>query len=269
MTRYSDTELDAAQGKPRPKGVLPWLPDNAGAEELRAWLTRALRPPEGYTVHGFERTGRDPQDAAYLVVANGRDSLTYRFRHQSDLIRTPRTTVVGVTDARLNVPHLTGGEVEDLWTALCRLGTVLSEHDESDEAREWVEQMLKATMPLQGHSLVPDTRHDALMALRHSGEFSKGDALAMMRPGEDQRYLQRPTRFIDAQTGEQWLRAGETATFVRWCCGVEPLSHGTLRARLREIGMVGRLFEAWQSPHPKAQLYALTESLILTAGGQQ
>ena len=49
---------------------------------------------------------------------------------------------------------------------------------------------------------------------------------------------------------------------VRLVVAVEPLSHATLRARLHEIGVVGRLFEDYHAPHPKVQLYQLPDELI-------
>jgi hypothetical protein len=49
---------------------------------------------------------------------------------------------------------------------------------------------------------------------------------------------------------------------VRWVVGVEPLAHGTLRARLYEIGVVHRYFEDYRPPHPKLGLYQLTEALV-------
>jgi hypothetical protein len=101
------------------------------------------------------------------------------------------------------------------------------------------------------------------MAIRAAGEFTRPDALAMIRPSTDEHvYQQRPIRFVDAQTHEQWLRAGEIATYVRWVLGVEPLSHATLRSRLSEIGVIARPFEDYRPPHPKLTLYQLTESLI-------
>jgi len=260
-------EIDALKGKARKGGTQPHLPEDATAPVLRAWLTRCLRPPLGWTVQAFERTSREPKDAALLFVANGRETRRFRFRQQSDLTKTPRTTVVGLTDGWLNVPHLTGTEEEDLWVALCRLGRVLTEHDEADEAREWLEQMLPMTLPLTGHSLAKDKRHAALMAIKATGEFTKGDALSMVRPGESNQYQQRPIRLIDSDTGEQWLRVGETGAFVRYVVGVEPLAHTTLRARLNEIGVVGKLFEDYRPPHPKLQLYQLTQELIETVAG--
>jgi hypothetical protein len=263
MTKdYTPDELDAVQAKPRPRGSLPYLPKERDPLVVAAWLTLALRPPEGWRVTGFERAGRDPLDPCSLMLMNGRETRAYRFKHQRDLGKTSRTTILAASDGWLAVPHLTGSEIEDVWAALVTLGSVTTEHDERDEARKWVEQMLPATLPVTGHTLVPDGRHAALMVLKHQGEFTKPDALVLARPGEDQRYIQRPVRFIDSATGEQWVRAGELATYIRWVLGVEPLSHATLRARLSEVGVVGRLFEDYHPPHPKLNLYGLTEELV-------
>lgn len=266
---YTDTDLDVAQGKPRPKGSLPYLTADRRPEFLRAWLTRALRPPEGWHVETFERYGRNDRDPCALKVANGRESKTFRFARQVGLSKNSRLTFLSASDAWLDVPHLTSGEAEDVWAALCRLGLVLSEFDEVDQTREWVESFLPATIPLNGYSLVPDARHDALMAIRASGTFGKGDALALVRPSDDDRFAQRPTRFIDSATGDQWIRPTELAAFVRWVIGVEPLSHATLRARLREIGIVGQRFEDYRPPHPKLGLYQLTDELVEHVEGGQ
>jgi hypothetical protein len=267
MKEATDQQLDVVQAKARPRGTLPYLPDRQ-PELLRQWLTRALRPIDGMTVQNFARAGRDPKDPATLTLSAGRDVQTYRITRQGDLTKALRTTLVSLSDGKLEVPHLTGGEVEDVWVALCQLGEVLTEWDERDEARKWVEQMLLATLPLMGHTLVPDGRHDALMAIKHAGEFTRGDALALIRPSNDnghsafpQSYQQRPCRFVDEQTGEQWLRAGEVACYVRWVVGIEPLAHATLRARLHEVGVIGKHFEDYRAPHPKLNLYQLPEEL--------
>lgn len=266
MTRIGKDDMDRlreVEPKPRPRGTLPYLPAEDDPILLRDWLTRAFRPPEGYHVQSFERAGRDMRDPCSLIVANGRDSTTYRFAKQGDLCRSPRVTVFSVTDGKLRVPHLTASEVEDVWACLCLLGQVLTEWDETDETTKWLEQMIGVTMPIQGFTLAPDGRYDALMALRRAGEFTRSDALALVRPGtEDTHFQQRPARLVDVTTGDQWVRAGETACYVRWVCGVEPLSHGMLRARLQEIGVVGRLFEDHRGVHPKANLYQLSDALV-------
>lgn len=266
---YTDTDLDVVQGKPRPKGSLPYLTDDERPEFLRAWLTRAFRPPEGWRVEGFERLGPERDHPAILAVANGREAKRFRFKRQRDLRGTPRSEVAAVASGWLNMPHLTAGEVEDVWMALCALGQVLTEFDEVEQTREWFEAFLPATLPLIGHSLVPDSRHTALLAIRAAGQFRKGDALAILRPSEDQRFAQRPTRFVDSNTGEQWVRPGELATYLRFVVGVEPLPHSTLRSRLHEIGVVGKHFEDYRPPHPKLDLYQLTDELIETVGDKR
>lgn len=264
MTRFSEQDLDSVQEKPRKGGSQPLLQANRDPAYIGGWITRATRPAEqGYHLQTIERLGRDPRDPVVLIYANGREEARrFRVKQQKELMKSPRLTLVSLSDGWLDVPHLTPGEQEDFWTAVCRYAAVLTEFDETDQTREWMEQMLPATMPLNGYSLVPDARHDALMAIRHAGEFTKPDAQQMLRGGEDQRWQQRPSRFIDSNTGEQWIRPGETATYLRHIVGVEPLSHSTLRARLREIGVVGRQFEDYRPPHPKLGLYQLSESLI-------
>jgi hypothetical protein len=123
-----------------------------------------------------------------------------------------------------------------------------------------MQQLLDVASPVRGKTLVPDGRYEALMALKALGEFTRPDALTLLRGSED--WQRRPARFIDEQTAEQWVRAGETATFLRWVLGVEPLSHSTLRARLSEIGVEARRFEDWRAPHPKMVLCQLTDELV-------
>jgi hypothetical protein len=271
-TKFTATDADKVErkkGKPRPRGTLPYLPDEQTPEALREWLTLAFRPLKGYKLQGFERLGREKNHPATLTFRNGREDRTYRFGRQGDLAgRNMRTVVLAVTDGELQMPHLTGSEIEDVWAMLCTLGRVATEHDEVDEAREWIEALLPVTLPLVGYSLVSDSRHDALMALRHAGEFTRGDAEALRRGG-DERYQQRPARLIDSQTGEQWLRAGEVAAYVRWVLGVEPLAHSTLRARLAEIGIKGRYYEDRRRPHPKLALYRLSEAFVEFVEGEK
>jgi hypothetical protein len=257
-------ELDRLRGepaKPRPKGTLPYLGDDLDADGLRDWLSMAFRPPSGWRVHSFERTGRNKADPCTLTITSGREHRTYRFDQQRELYQMPRVAVLAVSDGTLRMPHLTGTEVEDVWAALCRLGAVLSEYDVRHETGKWLEQLVTASTPLRGYTLVPDHRHDALMAIRGAGEFVKSDAMAMLRPGDngDSAWRQRPLRFVDKQTDEQWVRAAEAITFVRYVVGAEPLAPSTFRARLAEVGVEAKRFEDYRPPHPKALLYRLTE----------
>jgi hypothetical protein len=264
VSPFSDEDLQRAERtkrmKPRPKGSLPYLPDTVDPEVLRDWLTAAFRPPEGWRVQSFDRAGRERSDPCWLTLQNGRDSRVYRFGQQNEVLRTLRAAAVGISDGQLRVPHLTGGETEDVWAALCTLGNVLTTFDERDETRRWIRSLLDAARVLRGYTLVPDARHDALMAIKNEGEFSRADALQLVRPVHDH-FPKRPLLFIDEQTGEQWVRSGETATFVRWVLGVEPLRHATLQARLIEVGATARRFEDYRPPHPKLTFYGIPEEL--------
>ena len=142
-----------------------------------------------------------------------------------------RTTVLSVAQGELDMPHLTGSEIEDVWAAMCKLGSVLTDHDDRDDTRKWVEQMLEATKAMTDHTLVPDGRRDALLAIRAHGEFKYLDAKALLSARRDDNpgLLHYPIRFVDCQTGEQWLRRGETATI---CAGSSvPIRSRTDRSR--------------------------------------
>ena len=265
MTRIGKDEaerLNDGGDKPRPKGSLPYLADDLDVEGLRDWLSLALRPPSGWRMQNFERTGRQKSDPCWLTLNNGRERLQYRFDNQRDLFSAPRVAVTAVTDGLLRIPHLTKSEVEDFWVALCRLGSVLTETDDRHETGKWLEQLIEATSPLRGYTLVPDHRHDALMAIRAQGEFAKVDALATLHGHTENGWQRRPVRFIDERTGEQFVRAAEAITFVRYVGGAEPLSPGTFRARCSEIGVHPHLYEDYRPPHPKATLYRLSDALI-------
>ncbi len=269
---FTARDLDVLQMKARPKGTLPPLTEGRDPELLRGWLTRAFRPEEGWSFDTFERPTTAPNDGCSVTFRNGRETVTYRFRHQADLMGPKlRAMVLSVAQGELDMQHLTASEIEDVWAAMCKLGSVLTHFDERDETRKWIEQTLTATIPLIGHSLVPDDRWNALMAIRAQGEFTKPDALALQNAhrNDDGTWLRRPIRFIDRHTGEQYLRAGETATYLRYVLGAEPLSHVTLRGRLAEIEVEAVYHQDRRPPHPKAWLYRLTDELIEFTGASE
>ena len=100
------------------------------------------------------------------------------------------------------------------------------------------------------------------MALYEAPQFTRPDAIALLKAGDDHAHLRHPLRFIDDETKEAWLRVGETAAFLRWFLGVEPLGYSDLYARMKEIGVVRKDFQDWQPPHPKARLFLLTVGQI-------
>ena len=261
MTPITDDDADKIGKKARPKGKLPYLPDTESLDVLGGWLTFAFRPPPGYTLEAFERAGKQRTHPCSITFRNGRERRTFRFRTQLDLQSARlRPEALAISDGWLRMPHLTDGEKDDVWAALCIFGRVMSEIDDRDEALKWIEHLLDASSPLRGMSLVPDGRHDALMAMRGLGEFKAPDARQLASGRED--VLRRPVRFIDKHTDKQWIRANETFTFVKWVEGVEHLDRGDLKARLSEIGVEALRFEDRRPPHPKAMLYELTEDLV-------
>jgi hypothetical protein len=261
VTRFTEDDLDRAQSKPRPRGTLPYMPEEPDIEQLRDWLTLAFRPPAGWRIESFERSGTKRDQPCSLMVINGREHRKYRFRAQGDLVSRLRTSVSSVSNGMLRMPHLTMSEIEDVWAALCTLGRVLDEQDEPEQARDWIRRFVEVTKPLLGYSLVRESRHDALMALKQAGEFALLDALAIKRAPVDA-WPRYPVRLVDEQTGENWVRAGEAATFLRHIVGVEPLSHGMLRARFAEIGIRWHHVEDRRPPHPKLTLYRVPEEFV-------
>ena len=265
VERFTPAQIDMLKGKARPKGSLPYLPEGRDPEPLRAWLTRAFRPEQGWHFDTFERPTTEPNDGCSITFRNGREAVTHRFKRQADLMGPKlRPMVLSVAQGELDMPHLTASEVEDVWAAMCKLGSVLTHYDERDETRKWVEQMLESTEALTGYTLVPDGRRDALMAIREHGEFKYLDAKALLsaRRDDNPALLRYPIRFVDSQTAEQWVRMGETATFLRWIVGADPLSHGSLKGRVADIGVTAKLFQDWHPPHPKAWLYRLSPELV-------
>lgn len=261
MKSDEDADRTEKRGKPRPRGTLPYLPDGADVGQLRDWLTRAFRPRYGRVEH-FERFGQAPDQPATLTVANGRERRSYRFARQGDLITRLRVTVAAVAGKEMSMPHLTAAEAEDVWVALCAIAQALTEEDEPEQAGEWLRELLDVALPLEGFSLVPDARHDALMALRRKNHFTRLYAIEAARRPDPKDWPVHPTRLIDKHTGEHWLRAGEAVTFLRYILGVEPLKHATLQARWHEIGCERRYFEDRRPPHPKAHLYRVPEGFL-------
>ncbi len=119
------------------------------------------------------------------------------------------------------MPHLTASEIEDVWVGLCKVARLLSEYDDRETATKWMQQLVDETSTLTGKTLTSDARHDGLMAMRNQGEFVRRDAEQLVRSSDG--WQRRPVRFVDEQTAEQFVRAGETATFVWHVIGVRQI----------------------------------------------
>ena len=248
--------------KPRPKGVLPPLTDEIldDVEWLRDWLTVSLRPRQGWRVIDFEH-GEDPDTPCTLIVANGTDRACYRFRTQRELNTSAtrlRNAISTVASGQLRPKHVNTAELGDLFQALCALRPALAGEDELEQAKDWLFRLLEAAKVLEGHSMTDAaTRRDALLALRRWREFTFLDALAIKRAPDDP-WPHRPVCLLDSVTGEMWLRARESITFLRGILDLR-MRQSLLTRRWEEIGVDYRYFEARArrpgDPHPKAYLY--------------
>jgi hypothetical protein len=255
----------------RTGGAIPTLSDDIldDPEWLRDWLTAALRPRDGWRIIDFEH-GENLDMPCALIVANGQRTVRYRFRSQRDLTSSPskmRATISTIAGGQLRPPQLKQTELGDLWQALCALQPALAAEDEPEQAKDWLFRLLDVAHPLEGHSLTDGAeRRDALMALRKWGEFTYLDALTV-RKNPDQPWPRRPVCLVDRATGEMWLRARESATFLRHILDVK-IRQSVLTYRWNEIGVEYRYFESRQrrpgDPHPKAHLY-----LVPTAARRQ
>lgn len=252
----------------RPKGAIPYLNDEIldDPEWLRDWLTVALKPRQGWRVCEFVH-GEELDMPCTLVVANGQAAVRYRFRSQRDLTSSPakmRATVASIAGSQLRPPQLKTEELGDVWQALCALQPALAAEDELEQAKDWLWRMLDASHTLEGHSLTDAAaRRDALLALRRAGEFTYLDALAIRKRPEDP-WPRKPTCLVDAVTHDLWLRARESATFLRHILDVK-IRQTALTYRWEEIGVEYRYFESRQrrpgDPHPKAHLYLVPQAV--------
>ena len=259
----------------RTGGAIPALSDDIldDPEWLRDWLTAVLRPRDGWRVVDFEH-GEELDMPCRLFVANGQRTVRYRFKTQRDLTSSPskmRATISTIAGGQLRPPQLKPAELGDLWQALCALQPALAGPNEPEQAKEWLFDLLDVAHPLEGHSLSDAAaQRDTLLMLRAWGEFTYLDALAIKK-NPDQPWPRRPVCLVDRATGEMWLRARESATFLRHILDVK-IRQTVLTYRWNEIGVEYRYFESRQprrgDPHPKAHLYLVPTAARRPEGDQ-
>jgi hypothetical protein len=225
--------------KARKGGKIPPLTDEIldNVEFLREWVNAALHPRPGWRVVDFEYD-QDPGTPCALVLKNGTDSERYRFARQGDLLSPSRFGVAinSVTSRWLRPPYLSGPELYDLHGALCALGTKMQNPDELEQAREWMVALLDAARLLQGHTMSGSAeRHDALLELKRWGQFTYLHARAVLARPDDP-WPKQPVCLADRVTGDLWLRAGESATYVRNILNVQ-IRNQVLTRRWEEVGV--------------------------------
>jgi hypothetical protein len=249
--------------KARNKGTLPPLPDrNAALSDLRAWLTRAFAPPQGYGFEGFERHGRRLSDPSWITFHTPAGSdVRFRFPEQRALAKPTnlRSSVVSISDGLCRMGAVSNPEAQDIWVALCSVAHVAAQQDEVEEFREQLDSFLRVTEPVTKWTLEPVGRYDALVGLQAAGAFEPRHAKLMREDVNEKHWNRRPIRLIDANSTAIWVRVNELSTYFRHVLGLT-LGHGQLDGRMSEIGAIRQRFEARNGKaHPKCSLYRLAD----------
>ena len=200
----------------------PPAPARAAATSsyLRDWLTRRV-PPRRRVPRRRVRARRPPARRpvlAHLPHPAATPSPTVGARNRQLIGVQLRANVLAITDGWCDMPHLTGSEQDDVWAALVQAregrltrSTIATRHASGSS------RCSTPPPPLRGYTLVPDGRHDALMALRNHGEFTRPDAELFVRPERGNCDPPARSGSSTSKTGEQFIRAGET---TRSCADV-------------------------------------------------
>jgi hypothetical protein len=230
---------------------------------VRDWLTKALAPAAGFRVEDFLRHGRQRTDGCELVLLGPGGQRRYFEVGEQRLLSTAgtvRATVVAATDALCRPGSLTKAEQEDIWVALVTLATVTANQDLKDEARDWLEQAEAAAERIEGHTLEPPGRLDALQKLVDRRYFNRLRALEYSDPLADPATKPRPALLVDKNTGERWMRVGEVACFLRHVLGTPSMTQPTIDGRLAAFYVDRKDFSAkGAAGYAKASLYRLPD----------
>jgi hypothetical protein len=216
---------------------LAWLPDrDAPIADWRHWLTAAFELPAPWRVEKFLRHGRHRTDTCELVLAGPDGRQIIELGEQRNLEgRAMKRTLDGMTDGLIHLPRLSDGELDDIWYALVRFATVTANATEKSETEDWLEQTVEKCERVTGYSMTPARRPDALAAIYTRNRF---DYLAARRFTDPASIMPpRPILLVDAETGDQWMRVGELATFWRHVLGVDAMSQRKIDNRLSAIGV--------------------------------
>jgi hypothetical protein len=265
---FSQSDADDLQrrnGAKRKNGSLPYLDDGIldDVENLRAWLTGALRPKPGWRVDGFIRHGRQRDDTCELELLGPGGTRRRLEIPEQRLLSAPaslRATVTSATDGLVRPGSLVKSELEDVWLALVTIASVTANQSLEDEARVWLAEAERAGERLDGHTFEPDGRLDAIRALKRRDQF---DAMRA-KQYTDPNLLgprPRPAVLIDRQTGARYMRVGEVSAFLRHVIGVQSSSQAKIDGRLSGAGAERVRFVAKNASGKteKADVYRLPE----------
>jgi hypothetical protein len=251
-------------------------PHGAGLATIRDYLTDAAQLPLGYVVHEAERLGQYGSDPMTVTIRTPGDArnIVVRFRNQRDASKPSalRGAFAEATSGASRMKYPKPAEASDFYVVVCALARVTEDSTTADETAAWLVEYLGNADHCGGYTLTGNGVHDALEALRSRQEFTAPQARAwvagQLAPGD------RWTLFVDSETGEQWVRVGEFATYVRHVIGgVGHLGQHTLDALMKEIGSRRRLFVSDRrrrnangqrvGGHPALSLYGVPTDLTI------
>jgi hypothetical protein len=264
VTEYSDDDFereardnDRANGKPRPKGKIPYRPDRAATlPEWREWLSNALGLPPEVRVETILRSGLDDTDPLTIVLSNG---VKMRCPHQRRLqIPAALQAFVASTSAGVAQPNrLSQAEAGDVFVALCVIGTTPGAADPAADLHEHLEGFVKLAETVDS-SLDAEHRYATIADVKARVPFDR-TAIDAMRHG----LFPRPVVVDDGVIGRRYVRASEWITYLRHFVG-QTVDPSALVARMAEIGSERFHPQAWnldRSHKHNVVLYSLPEDL--------
>lgn len=231
---WSSAEELEKQGKPRPKGSLPYLPSReASFSTLRGWVSDAIGLPPQVRVEVVQRYGRDDEDSLSIALSN---NVVIRCNRQKRL-QSPgpfQAFFASESDGLCQPKYLSRAECGDVYVALCRLGTADAAASELDTLRERLD-MFVAMCDVTQASLMPQWRYVTIAALKQRATY---DAKT---PGRAS-----PVLIIDMQWGKRFVRQVEWVSYLRIVHG-QVVNESTLEGRMKELGGARHSLQAWDS----------------------
>ena len=220
-------------------------PHGADLGTIRNYLTQAANLPLGYVVEEAERLGQYGSDPMTVTIRTPGDArnVVVRFRNQRDASKPSalRGAFFEATAGASRMKYPKPAEASDFYGMVCALARVAEDSTTADETAAWLAEYLTNADHVGGLTLTGNGVHDTLEALRARPQFTAPQARSwnagMLAPGE------RWTLLVDSETGEQWVRVSELATYIRHVIGgVGHLGQHTLDALMKEIGSTRRQF---------------------------
>lgn len=196
---------DPEQDKQTESGITHPPSRDAPLNEHRDYVTAAggWAPVE---VADVIRDGIRPVDGLRIVLTNG---IVIEFAHQGDI--TARgiwdKTLRLATNGHADPPQLKGWELSKVLGSLCILAVAPVAQFEADDLSAFLGDFLELVEPLTGHGIEDSAgRYELIAALRARPQWNPREA----KPET----TTKPVLVVDAQTGVEYLRAGEIWSYM-------------------------------------------------------